>query len=79
MDSSNCNSVVNDSLPFRSHFAFNRLLPFRFVTVSHRYHFGFVTISLPFRYRVVSVLTPSKSGRNGDACTVERSFNEDGT
>ena len=79
MDSSNCNSVISVSLPFPSRFAFNRLLPFRFVTVSQRYHF----VSLPFRSRFVTVLFPfshpSKSGRNGDACTVERSFNEDGT
>ena len=52
MDSSYCNSVVNLSLPFRSRFAFNRLLPFCFVTVLHRYHF----VSLPFCCRFVTVL-----------------------
>ena len=82
MDSSNCNSVVNVLLPFRSRFACNRLLPFHFVTVSQHYHFvslPFRAVPLPFRYRVISVLTPSKSEQNGDACTVQRSFNEDGT
>ena len=62
MDSSNCNSVVSVSLPIPSRFAFNCLLPFRFVTVSHRYHF----VSLPFRCRFVTVSFPFSHCRNRD-------------
>ena len=59
MDSSSCNSVVSVSLPFPSRFAFNRLLPFRFVAISPRYHFVglpfrccFIAVSLPCRFRI---------------------------
>ena len=64
---SNCKLVVNISIPFRSRFILNHLLPFHFMTVSFCYHlvslpFHFITVSFPFHFRSHTVAIDTELG-----------------